>query len=122
MNIFVLNNNKINRNKSIIYFKFKSFHPIICEKAVLKIIAKIESYNIETSLIHLPIKIQRFTVLRSPHIDKKSREQFEIKSHQRLLKIKIDFFNLNNIFLIKYLINYIKNSTAGCSLKIKYFI
>ena len=37
--------------------------------------------------IPLPTKISRFTVLRSPHIDKKSREQFEIRTHRRLLDI-----------------------------------
>jgi small subunit ribosomal protein S10 len=37
--------------------------------------------------IPLPRQIQRFTVLRSPHIDKKSREQFEIRTHKRLLDI-----------------------------------
>ncbi len=37
--------------------------------------------------IPLPTRIEKFTVLRSPHIDKKSREQFEIRVHKRLLDI-----------------------------------
>jgi len=37
--------------------------------------------------IPLPTKINKFTVLRGPHIDKKSREQFEIRTHKRLLDI-----------------------------------
>jgi small subunit ribosomal protein S10 len=37
--------------------------------------------------IPLPTKMERFTVLRSPHVDKKSREQFEIRTHKRLLDI-----------------------------------
>jgi len=37
--------------------------------------------------IPLPTRIERFTVLRSPHIDKKSREQFEMRTHKRLLDI-----------------------------------
>ena len=37
--------------------------------------------------IPLPTRIQKFTVLRSPHIDKKSREQFEIRTHKRVLDI-----------------------------------
>ena len=37
--------------------------------------------------IPLPTKIERYTVLRSPHIDKRSREQFEIRTHKRLLDI-----------------------------------
>ena len=35
--------------------------------------------------IPLPISLKRFTVLKSPHVDKKSREQFEIRTHKRLL-------------------------------------
>ena len=37
--------------------------------------------------IPLPTKIERYTVLRSPHVDKKSCEQFEIRTHKRLLDI-----------------------------------
>ena len=37
--------------------------------------------------IPLPTKISRYTVLRSPHIDKKSREQFEVRTHKRLMDI-----------------------------------
>ena len=37
--------------------------------------------------IPLPTKISRYTVLRSPHVDKKSREQFEIRTHKRLIDI-----------------------------------
>ena len=37
--------------------------------------------------IPLPTKINRYTVLRSPHVDKKSREQFEIRTHKRLIDI-----------------------------------
>ena len=37
--------------------------------------------------IPLPTRIEKFTVLRGPHIDKKSREQFEVRTHKRLLDI-----------------------------------
>jgi len=37
--------------------------------------------------IPLPTRMERITVLRSPHIDKKSREQFEIRTHKRMLDI-----------------------------------
>ena len=37
--------------------------------------------------IPLPTRIERYTVNRSPHIDKKSREQFEIRTHKRLIYI-----------------------------------
>jgi len=37
--------------------------------------------------IPLPTRIEKFTVLRGPHIDKESREQFEIRTHKRLIDI-----------------------------------
>lgn len=37
--------------------------------------------------IPLPTHIEKYTVLRSPHVDKKSREQFEIRTHKRLIDI-----------------------------------
>jgi small subunit ribosomal protein S10 len=37
--------------------------------------------------IPLPTRIEKYTVLRSPHADKKSREQFEIRTHKRILDI-----------------------------------
>jgi small subunit ribosomal protein S10 len=38
--------------------------------------------------VPLPTSIERYTVLRSPHIDKKSREQFEIRTHKRVIYIE----------------------------------
>ena len=37
--------------------------------------------------IPLPTRIEKYTVLRGPHVDKKSREQFEIRTHKRLIDI-----------------------------------
>ncbi|MBT9561332.1 MAG: 30S ribosomal protein S10 [Myxococcales bacterium] len=37
--------------------------------------------------VPLPTKINKYTVLRGPHVDKKSREQFEIRTHKRLIDI-----------------------------------
>ncbi len=37
--------------------------------------------------IPLPTEIRKFTVLRSPHVNKKSRDQFEIRTHKRLIRI-----------------------------------
>jgi small subunit ribosomal protein S10 len=36
----------------------------------------------------LPTNIRKYTVLRSPHVDKKSREQFEMRVHKRLIELK----------------------------------
>jgi small subunit ribosomal protein S10 len=37
--------------------------------------------------VPLPVKIERFTVNRSPHVNKESREQFEMRTHKRLIDI-----------------------------------
>ena len=37
--------------------------------------------------IPLPTKIERYTINRSPHVDKKSRDQFEIRTHKRIMDI-----------------------------------
>jgi small subunit ribosomal protein S10 len=38
--------------------------------------------------ILMPTKIKKYTILRSPHVDKKSREQFEMRVHKRLIELK----------------------------------
>ena len=50
--------------------------------------------------IPLPTKITKYCVLRSPHVDKKSREQFEIRTHKRLLDIDADERTLRQIMQI----------------------
>src|SRR5258705_1657306 len=37
--------------------------------------------------IRMPTRVERYTVIRSPHIDKKSREQFEMRTHKRVIDI-----------------------------------
>ena len=44
--------------------------------------------------IPLPTSIKKFTVLRSPHVNKKSREQFEMRTHKRVLDIVDDYLNM----------------------------
>ena len=69
------------------------------------------------SQISLPKKNKLFTVLRSPHIDKKSREQFEFTYHKK--KIVIQSKNNKNIALFVFLL---KNSEfPGVELEISFF-
>ena len=48
--------------------------------------------------IPLPTRIERFTVLRSPHVDKKSREQFELRTHKRMIEILDPTAKTNEVF------------------------
>ena len=76
--------------KKRIRIKLKSYDHRLLDQSLTQIveIAKRNGARI-SGPIPLPTKRQIFTVLRSPHIDKKSREQFEIRIHKRL----IDFVN-----------------------------
>ena len=110
---------KITEHKII--FKFKSFHHQIIEKTLTKVIFKLNSVNIiKYTVFPLPIRLQRFTVLRSPHIDKKSREQFELNQYSKSLILNYNVNNINDKIKIKYIIDYIKNSSSGCELTIIY--
>jgi len=71
-----------------IRIKLKAFDHRILDHAVKEIVetAKRNGANVIGS-IPLPVKIRRYTVLRSPHTDKKSREQFEMRIHKRIIDI-----------------------------------
>lgn len=106
---------------SKVHLKIKSFHPKLFEKALNKILNKVTALNLKISKsISLPTKIQRYTVLRSPHIDKKSREQFEIRHYKKLLIIYFDPLNTLEVANVQYIVNYINNSLSGCQLNITY--
>lgn len=74
--------------KQRIRLKLKSFDPNLLEKAVKTIVLTAKRTGAEImGPVPLPTNEKCFTVLRSPHIDKKSREQFELKTHKRILDI-----------------------------------
>ena len=71
-----------------IRIRLKAFDHAVLDQATADIVRTVEKTGASISgPIPLPTKIQRWTVLRSPHIDKKSREQFELKTHKRLIDI-----------------------------------
>ena len=71
-----------------IRIKLKSYDHILIDKSTEKIIKTVKSTGaVVSGPIPLPTKRTVFTVLRSPHVDKKSREQFEIRTHKRLIDI-----------------------------------
>ena len=74
-----------NQNNRI---RLKAFDHRILDQSTNEIVntAKRTGANVRGP-IPLPTNMKRFTVLRSPHIDKKSREQFEMRTHKRLLDI-----------------------------------
>ena len=72
-----------------IRIRLKAFDHAVLDQAAADIVRTVAKSGAKASgPIPLPTKIQRWTVLRSPHVDKKSREQFELKTHKRLIDIR----------------------------------
>ena len=105
-------------NKEGIKILLESFDHLILDKAMKEIINTVKRTGATLKgPIPLPTKIKKFTVIRGPHVDKDSREQFEIRSSKRLLIISptsqtVDALmklNLSSGVNIKIAINGVKN-------------
>ena len=71
-----------------IRIRLKAYDHKLLDQAVAEIVESARRTGAKLAgPIPLPTRINRYTVLRSPHVDKKSREQFEIRTHKRLLDI-----------------------------------
>jgi len=71
-----------------IKISLESFDHVVLNKAMREIINTVQRTGATVKgPIPLPTKIEKFTVIRGPHVDKDSREQFEIRSSKRLLII-----------------------------------
>ena len=71
-----------------IRIKLKSYDYNLVDKSAEKIVKTVKTTGaVVTGPIPLPTHKKIFTVLRSPHVNKKSREQFEIRTHKRIIDI-----------------------------------
>lgn len=71
-----------------IRIRMEAYDHVILDQSVSDIVNTAKRTGAEVcGPIPLPTRIERYTVLRGPHIDKKSREQFEIRTHKRLIEI-----------------------------------
>jgi small subunit ribosomal protein S10 len=71
-----------------IRIRLKSYDHRLLDQSVVEIVDTAKRTGARVvGPIPLPVRINRFTVLRSPHVDKKSREQFEVRTHKRLVDI-----------------------------------
>ena len=77
--------------KHMIRIKLRAYDHKILDESAERIceIARNTGANI-SGPVPLPVRIRRWCVLRSPHVDKKSREHFEIRTHRRLIDIYFD--------------------------------
>ncbi len=71
-----------------IHIRLKAFDYRLLDQSTKEIIETVRRTGVKVAgPIPLPTRINRYTVLTSPHVDKKSREQFEIRTHKRVLDI-----------------------------------
>lgn len=71
-----------------IRIRLKSFDHRLLDKSTLEIVETAKRTGaLVRGPVPLPTKIERFTLLTSPHVDKDARDQYEIRTHKRLLDI-----------------------------------
>ena len=75
-------------NNQIIRIRLQAFDHRVLDQSTAEITQTVKRTGAKLAgPIPLPTKIERFSVNRSPHVNKKSMEQFEIRTHKRLLDI-----------------------------------
>jgi small subunit ribosomal protein S10 len=85
--------------KEKIKIRLEAYDHRILDKAALDIVDTAKRTGAQVAgPIPIPTKIEKFTVQRSPHIDKKSREQFEIRTHTRVVEIIEPTAKTNEVF------------------------
>ena len=80
----------------------KAYEPTILDSTCVKILDVIKASGIEAvGPIPLPTKLRRYCVLTSPHVNKKARDHFEIRTHKRIIDVykptDTTFENLKNL-------------------------
>lgn len=76
------------KEKHKIRIRLKAYDHMLLDISAAKIVDTAMRSGAEVvGPVPLPVRIHRVTVNRSPHVDKKSREQFEIRVHKRLIDI-----------------------------------
>ena len=74
--------------KQKIRIRLKAYDHRVLDQSVRQIVDTAERTGaVVVGPVPLPTKIEKFTVIRSPFIDKDSREQFEIRTHKRLIEV-----------------------------------
>ena len=105
----------------VITLQIKAYHTFYINRFVLRAKEHLKPYiSFEEKQVFLPKKITRFTVLRSPHVDKKSREQFERRTHKRVIQWILPQIQAENTFPLYYFTRVISSLAVGVQLKITY--
>ena len=79
---------RVARQSMKIRIRMRAYDHDILDEAAIRIVEAAKRTGAKVNgPVPLPTRIERYTVNRSPHVNKKSREQFEIRTHKRLIDI-----------------------------------
>ena len=100
-----------------IILQIKGFNYRVLDKLTFKILKKglLLNFNIQKT-IFLPTTNKLFTVLKSPHVNKKARNQFQLLIHKRLLVL---YFKEDALENIKLFLDFVKSISGGVQIKVK---
>ncbi len=106
-----------------VQLKIKGFHPYYINRVILLFLKKWRKLEWASSKLQKQVfickKRKRFTLLRSPHVDKKARDQFESITHKRIIVLKLPLTEKSILSLYRF-IKYVNNISIGVNLEIKY--
>jgi small subunit ribosomal protein S10 len=106
-----------------VHITLKAFHPFYLNRFVVLTQEKLTRFGIlKVSNVFLPSKIERFTVLRSPHVDKKARDQFERVTHKRILVLKLSLNDKDSLQYLHRVLSLLKSLALGAEISVKYII
>ncbi len=95
-------------------FKLKAFHPYYLDTFVETLRKDLrDSMQVQVNQTYLPKKYERFTLLKSPHVDKKARDQYERTTHKRLLTISFSGTKETLIQDLKRIFDLVRTNAIG---------
>ena len=103
--------------------KLKSFHPIYLDRFLVLCQEKLKQADIiQKQIVFLPKKIERFTVLRSPHVDKKARDQFERVTYKRLIVFNFNLNESESYLKLYKILKFLSTLAVGVDFELKYIV
>jgi small subunit ribosomal protein S10 len=104
-----------------IQIQIKAFHPFYINR-FLTLVDPLIKQNSFTSVKHsfLPQKKEHFTVLRSPHVDKKARDQYERVIHKQLLTLYLGYENVKTLQELHRFVGVLQSIKSNVGLNIKF--
>lgn len=106
-----------------VYIKLKAFHPVYLDRFLILSQKKLKQLNLfQNKIVFLPRKVERFTVLRSPHVDKKARDQFERVTYQRLLVFEFRINAVDSYLKLYKVLKFLSTLAIGVNFEVQYIV